>query len=43
MEDSKVIIDTGTRKNRMGPVDSLPAKSMYHSKYGVGTGQYAEK
>jgi hypothetical protein len=36
-------IDTGTRKNRLGPVDSLSAKSMHHSKHGVGTGQYAEK
>ena len=39
----KVVIDTGTRKNRVGPVDSLPAKPMYHSKHGVGTGQYDEK
>jgi hypothetical protein len=38
-----VVIDTGTRKNRLGPVDSHSAKSMYHSKHGVGTGQYAEK
>ena len=38
-----VVIDTGTKTYRVGPVDSLPAKSMYHSKHGVGTGEYAEK
>jgi len=37
------VVDTGARNNRLGPVDSLSAKSMYHSKHGVGTGQYAEK
>jgi hypothetical protein len=39
----KVVNDTGTRENRLGSVDSLPAKPMYHSKHGVGTGQYTER
>jgi hypothetical protein len=36
-------VDTGARKNRLGPVDSLAAKPMYNSMHGVGTGRYTEK